>query len=258
MSEEDYNKEGSTKSGKDCNEKSTFWHEVLKCMSDIGVEHSRSSRTHKKSRKVRKCSRVQSAPSFFGMPSQRILDLAKPKKDFSKLSEYCCDHGSGSLWRAKLFDILCRRLLNLAERRKLADCRQKVGLFDESMNPSAFKHRCSDRINTLARPKSVNSYCHANREVIRTITEAAINAIASARINQLARPKRRRNAFHFDMGRPEKPLTKVSNNAKCAIASPRVEKLAIAKDVLHDDQPGHNSKWSISIKTKLALTVPRK
>nr|XP_033800016.1 testicular haploid expressed gene protein-like [Geotrypetes seraphini] len=165
-------------------------------------------------------------------------------------SQQRCDHGSGSWPRAHISDLHTKPILNQAEKKFSAN-HQKLS--ESSLSPAAFKSRC-DRISNLARPKSVNSYRHDNKEEIRSITEAALNAIASARIKQLACPKHRST---IDLGRSDKPLWKVPRNARYKAVSPRLEQLAAAKHVPSSYQPDRNSKWSVSIKTKLAVVSPR-
>ncbi|XP_029456916.1 uncharacterized protein LOC115091127 [Rhinatrema bivittatum] len=188
------------------------------------------------------------------MPSQRILDLAKPRRDFSKqeINSQCQD--SQNL--KKIWDVPSKRILYLAEPRKVSEQRS-LDSSDLNINRAALRYDISERMLILSRPKSVHSHCQVNTEGKNHISEPAIQATATARVEQLAQPKVRKNLSLYDIGRPETPIRLISSLTKNAKASARTARLAEPRVVPSDCKPARNVPWSVSIKTKLAVPTSR-
>ncbi|CAJ1059173.1 testicular haploid expressed gene protein-like [Xyrichtys novacula] len=101
------------------------------------------------------------------------------------------------------------------------------------------------RLLQLSNPKLIHPDFHSNRESAEsTVTFASKTAQISQRLTRLSLPRLKESNTCCKLGRPEESIWTVSNAAKKAMVSSRVEMLAAPKQLSKDYIPPREPVWS--------------
>ncbi|XP_059847147.1 sperm microtubule associated protein 2 isoform X2 [Hypanus sabinus] len=159
-------------------------------------------------------------------PSPRISELAKSKQLHK---DWQADRSPYTMVSQDILYIEnLPRTAFLAQHKKQAEPPMKSShlwdypYWDNEISEATKSYSPSERIQKLAKPKGDYAGYILNRSLEEPISESTLNYSASERIQELAKPK-----IYTALAKIENPFT-VSEAAKKAVASPRLEKLAIA------------------------------
>ncbi|KAM7167236.1 sperm microtubule associated protein 2-like [Macrochelys suwanniensis] len=125
------------------------------------------------------------------------------------------------------------------------------------MPTAALTCEASQRVLELARPKSVHPGFMLNRKVGTHIRDIARMTLTTPRTQLLAQPKIQKNTLCYDRGSPESMIRPVSRAAQQAVASVRTLELAKAKEVSGAYLPVRDTEWPVTKAAKHAVTTPR-
>ncbi|KAG7461995.1 hypothetical protein MATL_G00197200 [Megalops atlanticus] len=192
------------------------------------------------------------------IPTERIQHLAKHKRDFSawenessrKVEEGRSSRSDRPASKTIQYEDLVRLSTPKYRSRSSQEIRLPHTAWCERSCPiwhvdgSGRPPALSPRLLQLAVPKRTHPEFKGNRELVETyISNSAKSAHTSPRVDQLSRPKTRESNMFFDLGYPEEPIRPVSKYARRATASPRIKSLAIPKGVVKDYVPLRDPIW---------------
>ncbi|XP_069482262.1 sperm microtubule associated protein 2-like [Ambystoma mexicanum] len=188
--------------------------------------------------------------------SERILSLAKPKKNFQPESQrpffpHELRQSSSLLERVPFLDLPSDRILRLAEPKK----RSETSL-DQRSQSATLTYKASKRILQLSIPRPLHSDYLADRQI--PVRSKSSMAPISPRIEHcLSNPKLKMASPCFPPERPEALIRPVSKMARCAVASPRTVQLAKPRDFPTECQPGRSEIWYLSRGAARAIATSR-
>ncbi|XP_043914839.1 testicular haploid expressed gene protein-like isoform X2 [Protopterus annectens] len=165
-------------------------------------------------------------PALTMLPSDRILHLAEPKK--YRPQTYLHDS---------------------------SDCYPESPIW--KIKPAALQCKASAHVIHLSHPKALHLDFKCDREVETRVSLSAREARSSERTDRLAIPKDRRETMFFETGAPEEPIRPVSKSACFSTASSRIQELAKTKKLPEGYQPERNVIWIVSNAAKRAVATPR-
>ncbi|KAK2541690.1 Arl9 [Columba guinea] len=156
----------------------------------------------------------------FGLPSDRLLKLAEPKKCHPAYLQQRLRQSSG--W---------------------------------PVSPAAMNYKATPWIQKLAQPKMLHPEFQPAREVPTQVTN--VLARSSSRLQCLAGPRVVKASSFYENIYPEAVIRPVSKFAQEATASPRTLELAMAKRLHPDFVPMRGAEWPVTQAAKQAVATPR-
>jgi len=200
-----------------------------------------------------------SKAAVLAQPSQRIGELSTPKRNFqldhpSKCSRHYYLHSCGRssvIWdvNTNINTRISRRLEELSEPKKLHQAYSEdrtsyvlsCGRSSPIMMVSEGAKKAPQRTRTsdLSKPKEFHRDYQIPREVEWPVSQAAKKAQTSARIESLATPKDRKE------GPVRSPEWVVSKGARYAKAGSRVLELAQPKKLTESYRPNRDVEWRV-------------
>ncbi|XP_048358674.1 testicular haploid expressed gene protein-like isoform X2 [Sphaerodactylus townsendi] len=201
-----------------------------------------------------------------GQPNKRILNLAKPKKNFGRKLHHRPLHVFSSNLESTIWEHPSD-IYHTSERiRLLSEPRQYSTLYLEQrprrsavwpVSSSALSCKASQRLLDLSQPRNLSPSFIFPKEHKTRIKQSVRTAVASARIQRLAQPIVKKSNPCYENRYMEAPIRKVNLAALQTVATPRLVELSKAKALPPNSFPDRRAEWSVSQAAKKTVASPR-
>ncbi|XP_077201801.1 sperm microtubule associated protein 2-like isoform X2 [Paroedura picta] len=199
-----------------------------------------------------------------GLPPARILDLAKPKKNFAQKPQPRPSIVlSYEIWEHPMNthdSMPSERILHLSEPKQCSPVYLEQRPRSSPLwhiNPPALSCTPSQRILNLSQPRTLSPSFILPKEVETPVSHAARTASASPRMHHLSQPIVKKIIPHYENRFVESPIRKVSPAALQAIASPRLAELSRPRALPAESCPDRSAEWPVSRAAMKVMASPR-